>query len=202
MSDEETLAVYAARADDYAALMVAEPGGALKRFAAVLPANARVLDLGCGPGASAAYLASLGHGALAWDATPEMVALAARHPGVKAECRGFDDLPSLRNLDGVWANFSLLHAPRSAMPRHLAAIAAALKPEGLFHLGMKLGEGERRDALGRLYAFYPEHELTDLLREAGLEPAWTRTGHEKGLAGTIDPFILIQGRNAIDGLAI
>ena len=207
MSDDETLAVYAARADDYAALTVAAPGAALKRFAAALPPNARVLDLGCGPGACAGYLASHGHDVLAWDATPEMVALAARQSGVRAERKVFDDLPSVRELDGVWANFSLLHAPRGAMPRHLADIAAALKPDGVFHLGTKLGEGERRDALGRFYTFYSEDELTDLLRAAGLEPTWMRKGREKGLAGTIDPFILLQGmrtgkRNASDRSAL
>ena len=71
----------------------------------------------------------------------------------------FSDLREQGVYDGVWANFSFLHEPRSEFPGHLSRIAAALKPEGILHLAMKTGSGESRDQLGRYYTFYSADEL-------------------------------------------
>ncbi len=132
MSDKETLNVYAEKAADYAAMTdefnTRDPS--LDAFIAAIPQGGCVLDLGCGPGASAAQMAAAGLTVDAFDPVPEMVAMAARHAGVNARQAGFDDLHAEAIYDGVWANFSLLHAPREDMPRHLAQIKSALKPGG------------------------------------------------------------------------
>ena len=194
MPDQETLSVYAAKAADYARLVASDtPGKALRAFIAALPEHSRVLDLGCGVGDGARHMMAAGHIVDAWDASPEMAALA-RQRGVEAEIRTFDDLDAIAEYDGVHANFSLLHAPKSDFPAHLARIVRALKPGGLFHFGTKLGEGERRDALGRFYAFYGEAELDELFAAAGLQILNRHRGREAGLAGTIDPFIILLAR--------
>ena len=51
---------------------------------------------------------------------------------------------------GFGASYSLLHAPRAEMPRHLAAIARALRPDGVLSLTLKEGQGEARDPGGSL----------------------------------------------------
>ncbi|MGZ2256186.1 class I SAM-dependent methyltransferase [Roseobacter sp. A03A-229] len=185
MSDEETLKVYAAKAGEYATLVT---GGAAKNpqlaaFITALPTGGHALDLGCGPGNAAAEMAAAGLQVTAFDPVPEMVALAAAQPGVAARVAGFDDVTGCDLYDGIWANFSLLHAPRSDMPRHLAAIADALKPGGRFHIGMKTGTGEKRDPIGRLYTYYTDAELTGLLADVGLTVTDRATGREKGLDG-------------------
>lgn len=169
--DSETISVYSAQVDDYARATVDEKNDPqLITFIGALPANSRVLDLGCGPGYAAAQMAQAGHSVDATDATPEMVEMAAQHAGVTAWIATFDEIEGDDLYDGIWANFSLLHAARSDMPRHLAAIRQALKPGELFHIGMKTGTGEKRDALGRVYTYYTEDELSGLLREAGMTP--------------------------------
>ena len=125
----------------------------------------------------------------ATDAAPEMVAMAARHDGVTARLAGFDDIERHDLYDGIWANFSLLHAPRRDMPRHLAALRRALKPGGHLHVALKSGTGEARDTLGRFYTYYTEEELHGLLRDAGFAPVSGRTGTGAGLDGTIAPWI-------------
>ncbi|MEM6479136.1 MAG: class I SAM-dependent methyltransferase [Pseudomonadota bacterium] len=192
MSDPETLEAYAGRVDQYLALVKPEPAASLIAFADALPPGGKVLDLGCGPGHAARYLASRGFDTHAWDLSPEMIAAVGDAPSLKARVAGFDDLVSQDDYDGIFASFSLLHAPKSAMPRHMASIGAALKPGGIFHLGMKLGEGEERDSIGRFYAYYTRHELLGFLKEQGLHPVWEREGEEKGLAGKTDPFLLIR----------
>ena len=137
MSDAETLKVYAEKVEDYANLVTrGTPDRDLQEFIDGVPAGARVLDLGCGPGNSAAMMMDAGLEAEATDASPEMVALAIE-AGVTARVATFDELDAVAVYDGIWANFSLLHGRKSDMPENLARISTALKSGGFFHLGLK-----------------------------------------------------------------
>lgn len=62
MSDPETLAVYAAKSNDYADFSSGPTAKdpILKDFIASLPAGGTALDLGCGPGDSARIMAQAG----------------------------------------------------------------------------------------------------------------------------------------------
>lgn len=192
MSDDKTIAVYDARARDYVDLVARNrPDRDLRAFMQALPAGAEVLDLGCGPGNSAAILQEAGFKVEAMDASAEMVAMARDRYGVNARQAVFDDLSGTDLYDGVWANFSLLHAPKSDMPRHLAALRDAIKPGGVLHIGLKLGEGEHRDKIGRLYSYYEEAELVALLEAAGFRPRTPRFGEEAGLSGEVAKFIIL-----------
>lgn len=191
-TDPETLAVYAARAEEYARMAEGLPRDALRRFLADLPAGARVLDFGCGPGVDAALMAEAGHRPDPVDASPEMVA-RARTRGLPARRASFDDpLPEV--YDAAWASFSLLHAPRDAFPVHLAALHRAMKPGGLLHLGMKLGHGEGRDGFGRYYTYYTKDDLLDLIAAAGFTVTEAEERIDIGLAGTPSPALLVFAR--------
>ncbi|MFN3209796.1 MAG: class I SAM-dependent methyltransferase [Roseovarius sp.] len=147
--DDQTIRAYAAEAARYADVTKeAASDPALRLFLDRMPPQGTILDLGCGPGIASAAMAAEGHAVTATDATPEMVAMAAARPGVTARLATFDDVTEIAAYDGIWANFSLLHAPRANLPRHLRALATALKPGGLFHIGMKTGTGELHDSLG------------------------------------------------------
>ena len=193
-TDAATIAVYDSRAADYARLTDADtPDTQLQAFLDALPPGARVLDLGCGPGRSAALMARAGHDVIATDASAAMVRLAQAHPGVQAHQASFDLMP-VGPFDGIWANFSLLHAGPDDLPRHLSDIASRLRPGGMVHIGMKLGTGTRRDALGRRYTYVTEDGLRALLANAGLTPDRHWTGADKGLTGTVDPWVCILSR--------
>ncbi len=190
--DKETLAYYGRAAGEYAERTAhLEKDPALEAFIAALPKGARVLDLGCGPGVMAARMATEGLSVLATDAVPEMVEMAAARPGVEARVARFDDIQGEAEFDGVWANFSLLHAPRGDLPRHLRAIRRALRRGGLFHIGMKVGEGEKRDELGRHYTFFTEAELRGLLTDAGFSVLNTARGREAGMTGVPEDWVTI-----------
>lgn len=194
--DPKTLAVYNARADDYASKFDSgtKPGKHLLRFIAALPAGGSVLDLGCGPAGSAAHMMRAGLVVDAVDASPEMVRVAREVNGVNARVATFDALDGVAIYDGVWANFSLLHAPRAALPDHLAAIARSLRAGGQFHIGLKTGSGAARDPIERLYTYVEPDELAELLIRAGFTITATDTGCEIGLAGTNDPWIVHLAR--------
>ena len=187
--DEKTIAVYDEQAVKYADLMAHEKKDpALAAFIAGLPKGAQVLDLGCGPGWAAGEMARAGLQVTASDASAEMVAMAAKLPGVTAEQADFDQIEGDNLYDGIWANFCLLHAPRADMPRHLAGLVRALKPGGAFHIALKTGTGESRDKIGRFYTFYEIDEMRALLTAAGLRVTGTTTGEGPGLDGTVSPW--------------
>lgn len=192
-ADQQTLKVYRDLTQDYADMVAAKgPGRALTSFIAALPKGAHVLDLGCGPADSAAHMRAAGLVPDPVDASPEMVELANKTYDIGARVATFDQIDAKAAYDGIWANFSLLHAPRTEMPRHLARLHAALKPGGLLHLGLKLGAGEHRDRLGRFYTYYTEEELRSLLSDAGFTVTNAIHTKARGLAGTLDPGILIR----------
>jgi len=167
-ADPATIAFYDADAAAYAAWSAREaPRAPLRRFIAAMPAGGSALDLGCGAGWAAAEMAAAGLRVQALDASPGLVA-QARARGVDARLGRFEDLSHIAAHDGVWASFSLLHAPRADLPALIARVARALKPGGLLYLGMKEGAGERRDSLGRRYAYVSEEDLREMLAAAGL----------------------------------
>jgi SAM-dependent methyltransferase len=195
MPDAKTIATYDTKAADYALIVASDtPDASLQTFIQSIPKDGRVLDLGCGPGTAAAHMRDAGLQPDLIDASAGMIALAREKYGLAAQLGTFDDIAGDCIYDGIWANFSLLHAPRNDLPRHLAALAKALKQGGLLHIGMKTGSGEKRDAIDRLYTFLTVKELEKLLTDAGFEVTNKREGQDAGLAGTIDPFVIMLAR--------
>jgi len=193
LSDPTTIRVYDQRAADYldrtSKENAADPG--LGAFISACLPGGLVLDLGCGPGTAAGEMAKAGLRVEATDASVEMVTLANRHPGVSARQALFDDIIGSDIYDGIWASFSLLHAPRADFSRHLSALHKALKPGGTFYIGMKLGQGEARDTLGRFYTYYGVQELGTLLTQAGFTVLSHRLSSGVGLAGTPSEFVQV-----------
>ncbi len=194
MSDPETLKVYAEKAQDYADLIdkSAAKDPLQVRFIKAMPTDGRVLDLGCGPGSFAYIMAQAGLNVTAMDAVPEMIALIPAHTAITSVIGTFDDIAGQNIYDGIWANFSLLHAPRADMPRYLAALHMAIKPSGLFHIALKTGDDTKRDRLGRQYTYYTQSDLSDLLNVAGFTVDSSTSGRDVGLDGTPADWIALH----------
>ncbi|MEM8979888.1 MAG: class I SAM-dependent methyltransferase [Pseudomonadota bacterium] len=180
MSDDETISVYNAQAARYETMVSNDaPDRHLRAFMDALPARAKVLDLGAGPGNSTRMMQAQGFDSQAWDASPAFVEMA-QAAGVPARLALFADLAETAMYDGIFANFSLLHAPREDMPGNLSRISKALKPGGVFHLGLKTGQGEDRDRLGRFYSYFSASELHQMLRQEGFETLSEDHGNMNG----------------------
>ncbi len=193
MIDDETITAYNNQVDAYADLArQASPDPLVAVFMAHVKSGGHILDLGCGPAREAAELRSRGFSVDPVDASPEMVRLANETHNIGARLASFDDIDETDAYDGIWANFSLLHAPAADFPRHLGALYRALKPGGHFHIAMKLGTASARDSLGRHYTYYSQSELSDLLTRAGFVIDDTTTGEILGLAGDIEPWIALR----------
>ena len=190
----DTIRVYDERATEYAEMVKADAFGdrQLQRFIDALAPGARALDLGCGPGNAAATMAQAGLTVEATDASAAMVSLANKHTGVTATQAVFDDIASSAVYDGIWANFSLLHAARADFPIHLNAVHKALKPGGAFYIGMKLGTGQGPDRIGRFYTYYSQEELEDHMTQAGFTITDRTLGNGVGLDGKPSDWIAVN----------
>ena len=193
MTDPETRDFYDRAAEDYAQRFakVGKPDSDLQAFMGLLPAGGHVLDLGCGPGRSAKHMMEAGFRVDAADGSQGMVE-TARKLGVDAQLMTFDALNASGRYDGVFANFSLLHAPRKDIPAHLTRIHTALRQGGALHLGMKLGTGEARDKLGRFYTYVAQEELESWLTDLGFTLLGQRVFESRGMAGDMEPAIVMR----------
>lgn len=199
MVDRETIDVYDTRAAEYANLLQHQaPDAQLVAFMDLLPEGGAVLDLGCGPATASAHMRAAGFSPDPVDASAAMVILANETFNIGARVMRFDQIDATAAYDGVWANFSLLHAPRSDLPAHFRALANALRPSGVISVGMKTGTGEKRDALGRKYTYVTADELQSQLTNAGFDVIGVDTGKSRGLDGVIAPWVVVRARKTIN----
>lgn len=100
------------------------PSAWVIRWAGLIPAGGRVLDIACGNGRHARFFASRGHPVEAVDRDPALIALLAGVPGVASRCADLEagpwPYPGNRFAGIVVANY--LHRP--LFPHLLAALEA------------------------------------------------------------------------------
>ncbi len=139
-----------------------------QRFLSYLPADARILDLGCGSGRDSLYFSSCGYRVTAVDASAAMVAEAARLTGLPVSVMKAQQLCSQQAYEGVWCSASLLHCPQADLAELFHRIAEALVPGGICFASFKSGQGERIDSKGRFFCDQTPHSLGLLLQGEGL----------------------------------
>ncbi len=172
----------------------------LNRFSELLPAHARILDAGCGPGRDAKLFTDKGFRVVGIDLAEKMIEFAKK-VAPKAEFRIMD----LRHLafednsfDAIWFNASLLNIKKQEAPETLREMHRVLKPKGLMLVSVKQGKGEglredkRYGRVEKYYAFYTKDELKQKLEDAGFKVIGMETKQERGYdAG---PFIIAYCR--------
>jgi uncharacterized protein len=147
--DDKVRAAYAAVAESYAERLSDELAGLpfetwLLRRVVELSDGAPVIEVGCGPGHIAAFLAEAGADATGLDVTPEMVDQARRrHPGVSYQVGDLRRLMRPTTHDGwgaVVAWYSLIHLAASELPAAIASLARPLRTNGWLVLALHTGD--------------------------------------------------------------
>jgi len=151
----------------------------------------KILDIGCGPGRDGAYYTEKGLIVHGIDFSKSMIEIAQREvPKATFEVKDMlNDEFGEELYDGVAANSSLLHIPKEHIGTVLDKVHKALKPKGIFWLGLKSGSGEHEiesDINGiqvkRFFVFYSKKEIKELLKLHNfsilhIETAQNRRGH-------------------------
>jgi SAM-dependent methyltransferase len=127
-----------------------------------------LLDFGCGPGRDLCALKAMGHAPVGLDGCADFVAMAREASGCEVWQQDFLalDLPASR-FDGIYANASLFHVPRSELPRVLDQLHAALKPGGVLFSSNPRGDNQEGWNGGRYGSYHDLQNWTRLLEAAG-----------------------------------
>jgi trans-aconitate methyltransferase len=109
------------------------------KFASLLPQNARVLDAGCGAGQKARFFQDRGFHVLGIDFSEKLLEIA-RQTATAADFRLLD-LRDIRTLseefEGVFAQASLLHIPKTETFSVIEGMVSRLVPRGLLYIAVK-----------------------------------------------------------------
>ncbi len=197
--DDETLAFYGAEALAYTSRGQTPNQHFLDRFMAALPPGGAVLELGCGAGQDGEVMISRGFDVTMTDGTPDIAYAAATRLGRPVSTLLFEDLDEIEAFDGVWANACLLHVPRSALPRALSNVHAALKAGGFFYASFKAGVSEGRDPLGRYYNYPSQRWLTAVYDALNWDVLSMSTTEGGGYDGTPTQWLHVMATKSAKG---
>ncbi len=115
----------------------------IQHFSELLPREASMLDIGCGPGWETKQLRRSGLTQTGFDLSDELLAIARRNNPRATFVQG--DMRKLpfadASFDGVFAKASLLHIAKKDVPQVLKEICRVLKQNGVIHIALK----KRRD---------------------------------------------------------
>ncbi|MGP4110700.1 class I SAM-dependent methyltransferase [Streptomyces sp. 4N509B] len=137
--------------------------------------EARVADLGCGPGHVTAWLEEVGLTAWGVDASPAMIELARRaYPGPRFDVGSMAALDIADGvLGGVLSRWSVIHTPPPELPAIVTEFHRVLAPGGHLLLAFSASDDPSHPTqvfdhtVAPAYRWWPDH-LAALLRASGL----------------------------------
>ncbi len=149
-------------------------------FVSLLPANSRILDLGCGPGHESMRIAQTGADVVGVDFSEECIRIArARCPQCRFEVMDFRDLDQrYGRFDGVFASGSLPHLAPEDFGTVLKNIRSILTGNGHVAIIIVDGEGISEEMsylevngrkLNRTFYLYTKKYIIEKARKTGLE---------------------------------
>ena len=147
----------------------------LKEFAALLPENAKVLDVGCGAGVPVdKFLVESGFDVTGIDFSENMLGLAETNvPKARFFRKNMTRLDFEDNsFDGLTAFYSIIHVPREKHFSLLQSFHRMLKPEGIMLICMGPDEWEAVDeyqGTEMFWSHYTPEKSLQLVKDAGFQ---------------------------------
>lgn len=164
-----------------------------------LPANARVLDAGCGAGVPISQILSERYRVTGVDFSEAQIELAKKNvPGAAFLCEDMTrlDFPE-DTFDAITSYYAIIHIPRQEHPTLLANFYRMLKPGGLALLCLgaeHLIDDVDENYLGaRMYwSHYDSETYLRLLQEIGFEMIWSKIVSDESYEGAGHLFVLAR----------
>ncbi len=149
----------------------------LKRFADCVGAERPVLDLGCGPGHTTAYLTDVGLTATGVDLSPNMIAIASRmFPQSRFEVGDFFALrQESSSVAGILAFYCIVHLTSDQLVPAFTEMHRVLSDDGVlllsFHVGTEVIHAENFLETSAVldFTFFEPQQIEAALRTVGFD---------------------------------
>lgn len=151
------------------------------KFASLLPQHARVLDAGCGSGQKARFFQDRGFHVLGIDFSEKLLEIARRTaPASDFRLLDLRDIRTLsEQFEGVFAQASLLHIPKTEAFSVIEGMVSRLVPRGLLYIAVKaqrpgyleeemVTENDYGYDYERFFSYYTQDEMRGHVDRLGL----------------------------------
>ncbi len=149
-----------------------------------LPADAFILDVGCGSGRDLLWMKNRGFEVLGFERSPGLAELARDN----AECEVIEgdfetyDFSSIL-VDAVMLIGALVHVPHERFSEVFKNITAAIPKHGSVLITLKEGSGDRTDADGRIFYLWQDPKARELFDTLGFKVCDFSTSVSKSGSG-------------------
>ena len=144
-----------------------DPSSFLEPLARRLPAEAFILDVGCGSGRDLLWMKKRGFDVIGFERSPGLAELARDNVGCEVIEGDFEtyDFSSIF-VDAVMLVGALVHVPHDLFSKVFENITSAIPENGSVLITLKQGSGDLTDADGRIFYLWDDpkaRELFDIL---------------------------------------
>jgi SAM-dependent methyltransferase len=144
-----------------------DPSSFLSPLAQRLPADAFVLDVGCGSGRDLLWMKKRGFDVIGFERSPSLAELARDNVGCEVIEGDFEtyDFSSIL-VDAIMLVGALVHVPHERFSKVFENITSAISDNGSVLITLKEGSGDLTDSYGRVFYLWEDpkaRELFDIL---------------------------------------
>jgi SAM-dependent methyltransferase len=163
-----------------------DPSSFLDPLAKRLPAEAFVLDVGCGSGRDLLWMKKRGFDVIGFERSPGLAELARDNVGCGVIEGDFEtyDFSNL-HVDAIILIGALVHLPHERFSKVFENITSAISDNGSVLITLKEGSGDRTDSDGRIFYLWEDPKARELFDTLGFKVCDFSTSVSKTGSGDI-----------------
>ncbi len=147
-----------------------DPSSFLEPLARRLPAEAFILDVGCGSGRDLLWMKKRGFDVIGFERSPGLAELARDNVGcevIEGDFETYDFFSIL--VDAIMLVGAMVHTPYEKFAEIFKNITAAISSHGNVLITLKEGQGERTNADNRTFYLWQDQKAREMFDTLGFE---------------------------------
>jgi len=147
-----------------------DPSSFLEPLAQRLPAEAFILDVGCGSGRDLLWMKKRGFDVIGFEQSPGLAELARENVGcevIEGDFETYDFFSIL--VDAIMLVGAMVHTPYEKFAEIFKNITAAISSHGNVLITLKEGQGERTNADNRTFYLWQDQKAREMFDTLGFE---------------------------------
>ncbi len=163
-----------------------DPSSFLEPLSQRLPAEAFILDVGCGSGRDLLWMKKRGFDVIGFERSPGLAELARDNAGCEVIEGDFEtyDFSSIL-VDAIMAIGALVHVPHERFSKVFENITSAIPDNGSVLITLKEGAGDLTDSDGRIFYLWQDQKARELFDTLGFNVCDFSTSVSKTGSGDV-----------------